>query len=129
MNIINNGNSFLLLKYRLTFAAGIKNKIDVMNAIIGKKELTVSNKNLSDALANQPKLQDDWVKLAFDIDQAVTDSIHEHSINPQNIEADIRKKLLPQMFALSKSVGGGMDQAKAIVEMIMQIMRVGLQGQ
>lgn len=50
MNIINNGNSFLLLKYRLTFAAGIKNKIDVMNAIIGKKELTVSNKNLSDAL-------------------------------------------------------------------------------
>ena len=45
MNIINNGNSFLLLKYRLTFAAGIKNKIDVMNAIIGKKELTVSNKN------------------------------------------------------------------------------------
>ena len=49
MNIINNGNSFLLLKYRLTFAAGIKNKIDVMNAIIGKKELTVSNKNLSDA--------------------------------------------------------------------------------
>ena len=50
MNIINNGNSFLLLKYRLTFAAGIKNKIDVMNAIICKKELTVSNKNLSDAL-------------------------------------------------------------------------------
>ena len=50
MNIINNGNSFLLLKYRLTFAAGIKNKIDVMNAIIGKKKLTVSNKNLSDAL-------------------------------------------------------------------------------
>ena len=50
MNIINNGNSFLLLKSCLTFAAGIKNKIDVMNAIIGKKELTVSNKNLSDAL-------------------------------------------------------------------------------
>ena len=24
MNIINNGNSFLLLKYRLTFAAGVK---------------------------------------------------------------------------------------------------------
>ena len=32
-------SAFLLLKYRLTFAAGIKNKIDVMNAIIGKKEL------------------------------------------------------------------------------------------
>lgn len=106
---------------------------DIPNDFAGNKHAQayfgVIKKNLSDALANQPKLQDDWVKLAFDIDQAVTDSIHEHSINPQNIEADIRKKLLPQMFALSKSVGGGMDQAKAIVEMIMQIMRVGLQGQ
>ena len=106
---------------------------DIPNDFAGNKHAQayfgVLKKNLSDALANQPKLQDDWVKLAFDIDQAVTDSIHEHSINPQNIEADIRKKLLPQMFALSKSVGGGMDQAKAIVEMIMQIMRVGLQGQ
>ena len=106
---------------------------DIPNDFAGNKHAQayfgVLKKNLPDALANQPKLQDDWVKLAFDIDQAVTDSIHEHSINPQNIEADIRKKLLPQMFALSKSVGGGMDQAKAIVEMIMQIMRVGLQGQ
>lgn len=106
---------------------------DIPNDFAGNKHAQayfgVLKKNLSDALANQPKLQDDWVKLAFDIDLAVTDSIHEHSINPQNIEADIRKKLLPQMFALSKSVGGGMDQAKAIVEMIMQIMRVGLQGQ
>lgn len=106
---------------------------DIPNDFAGNKHAQayfgVLKKNLSVALANQPKLQDDWIKLAFDIDQAVTDSIHEHSINPQNIEADIRKKLLPQMFALSKSVGGGMDQAKAIVEMIMQIMRVGLQGQ
>lgn len=50
MNIINNGNSFLLLKSCLTFAAGIKNKIDIMNTIIGKKEAVVSNKKLSDAL-------------------------------------------------------------------------------
>lgn len=46
-----------------------------------------------------PDLQADWVQRA-DIDQAVIDSVHEHSINPQNIEADIRKKLLPQMFCL-----------------------------
>ena len=50
MNIINNGNSFLLLKSCLTFAAGIKNKIDIMNTITGKKEAVVSNKKLSDAL-------------------------------------------------------------------------------
>lgn len=66
--------------------------------------------------------------LAFDIDKSVTESVAENSINPQNIEADIRKKLLPSMFALSKSVGGGMEQAKAIVEMIVQITRVGIRG-
>ena len=48
--------------------------------------------------------------------------------NPQNIEADIRKKLLPQMFRECKSIGSGMDQAKKIVEMIVQITRVGLNG-
>ncbi len=45
-------------------------------------------------------------------------SVAENSINPQNIEADIRKKLLPQMFRECKSIGSGMDQAKKIVEMI-----------
>ncbi len=44
------------------------------------------------------------------------------------IEADIRKKLLPQMFRECKSIGSGMDQAKKIVEMIVQITRVGLNG-
>ena len=88
----------------------------------------VLKKYLPEALANTPSLSDDWVALAFDIDKSVTASVAEHSINPQNIEADIRKKLLPQMFGLSKSVGGGIEQAKAIVEMIVQIMRVGLQG-
>ena len=33
-----------------------------------------------------------WVKVAFEIDQAVETSVAENSINPQNIEADIRKK-------------------------------------
>lgn len=106
---------------------------DIPNDFNGNKHAQayfgVLKKNLPNALANQPDLQADWVQLAFDIDQAVTDSVYEHSINPQNIEADIRKKLLPQMFGLSKSVGGGMEQAKAIVETIVQITRVGLQGQ
>lgn len=70
--------------------------------------------------------QDKWVKLAFDVDEAVDLSVAEHSINPQNIEADIRKKLLPLMFKECKAVGSGMDQAKRIVELIVQITRVGL---
>lgn len=71
---------------------------------------------------------DKWVKLAFEVDLAVDISVAENSINPQNIEADIRKKLLPMMFKECKAIGGGMDQAKKIVEMIVQITRVGLSG-
>ncbi|WP_157938259.1 hypothetical protein, partial [Acinetobacter junii] len=41
-------------------------------------------------------------------------------------EADIRKKLLPMMFKECKAIGSGMDHAKKIVEMIVQITRVGL---
>ena len=69
-----------------------------------------------------------WIKLAFEIDQAVETSVAENSINPQNIEADIRKKLLPRMFQECKAIGGGMDQAKKVVEMVVQITRVGLSG-
>lgn len=70
--------------------------------------------------------QEKWIKLAFEVDQSVETSVVENSINPQNIEADIRKKLLPLMFRECKSVGGGMDQAKSIVELIVQITRVGI---
>lgn len=74
------------------------------------------------------QVQDKWVALAFKIDDAVTQSVAENSINPQNIEADIRKKLLPMLFKESKDVGAGMDQAKKLVERIVQITRVGLNG-
>ena len=72
--------------------------------------------------------QDKWVQLAFTVDASVNVSVNENSINPQNIESDIRKKLLPMMFGECKSIGGGMDQAKKIVEMIVQIVRIGLSG-
>ncbi|HLU00032.1 MAG TPA: type I restriction endonuclease subunit R, partial [Burkholderiaceae bacterium] len=74
------------------------------------------------------QVQDKWVRLAFDIDEAVTQSVAENSINPQNIEADIRKKLLPMLFKEAKSIGAGMDQAKKLVERIVQNTRVGLNG-
>ncbi|UTW03057.1 type I restriction endonuclease subunit R [Amphritea atlantica] len=72
--------------------------------------------------------QEKWIKLAFTIDESVETSVAENSINPQNIEADIRKKLLPMMFKECKAIGGGMDQAKAIVEWVVQVTRVGLSG-
>lgn len=89
----------------------------------------IFKKVLSEALAvMDQQVQDKWIKLAFEIDQAVEIAVTENSINPQNIEADIRKKLLPRMFQECKAIGGGMDQAKKIVEMVVQITRVGLNG-
>lgn len=67
-----------------------------------------------------------WIDLAFTIDNLVNTAVAEHSINPQNIEAEIRKKLLPIMFKACRDVGAGMDQAKAIVDLVVQITRVGL---
>lgn len=75
---------------------------------------------------SDPKVQDKWVQLAFDIDKVVETAVAENSINPHNIEAEIRKQLLPLMFKECKAVGGGMDQAKNIVETVVQIIRVGL---
>ena len=69
-----------------------------------------------------------WVQLAFEIDSVVEKAVAENSINPQNIEADIRKQLLPVLFKECKAVGSGMNQAKAVVEWVIQITRVGLSG-
>ncbi|MCE2746803.1 MAG: type I restriction endonuclease subunit R [Burkholderiales bacterium] len=106
---------------------------DIPNAFAGNRHAQayfgVFKKVLPEALAVlDQQAQDKWVKVAFEIDLAVETSVAENSINPQNIEADIRKKLLPRMFQECKAIGGGMDQAKKIVEMIVQITRVGLNG-
>lgn len=106
---------------------------DIPDAFAGNRHAQayfgVFKKTLPEALGVvDQQIQDKWVKVAFEIDQAVEISVAENSINPQNIEADIRKKLLPRMFQECKAIGGGMDQAKKIVEMIVQITRVGLSG-
>ncbi|MDN2659659.1 type I restriction endonuclease subunit R [Neptunomonas sp. CHC150] len=106
---------------------------DIPDAFAGNRHAQayfgVFKKVLPEALAVlDQQVQDKWVKVAFEINQAVETSVAENSINPQNIEADIRKKLLPRMFQECKAIGGGMDQAKKIVEMIVQITRVGLNG-
>jgi len=106
---------------------------DIPDAFAGNRHAQayfgVFKKVLPEALAViDSQVQDKWINVAFEIDQAVETSVAENSINPQNIEAEIRKKLLPRMFQECKTIGGGMDQAKRIVEMIVQITRVGLNG-
>lgn len=62
-----------------------------------------------------------FVEEAFAIDEVVKTAVAEHSLNPQDIEAEIRKALLPQLFGLI-----GLEKAKEISERVVQITRVGL---
>jgi len=63
----------------------------------------------------------DYIDLAFKIDEITVKAVAEHSVNPQNIEAEIRRGLLPLLF---KQLG--MDTAKDYIEKAIHIMRVGL---
>ena len=58
---------------------------------------------------------------ALAMDGIVRNAVAENSLNPQNIEAAIRKALLPLLFAAL-----GLDNAKAVVEQVIQITRIGL---
>ncbi|VAX07875.1 Type I restriction-modification system, restriction subunit R [hydrothermal vent metagenome] len=60
---------------------------------------------------------------ALAIDEVVNQAVAEHSLNLANIEAEIRKKLLPKLFKLT-----GMDKAKEIIEDVIHITRIGLSG-
>ena len=65
--------------------------------------------------------QERFTALALNIDTVVRNAIAENSLNPQSIEATIRKNLLPQLFEVM-----GLDSAKAVVEQVVQITRIGL---
>lgn len=61
------------------------------------------------------------VQQSLAIDVVVKDAVAENSLNPQNIEAAIRKGLLPLLFGSL-----GLDNAKQVVEQVIQITRIGL---
>ncbi|MEJ8845259.1 HsdR family type I site-specific deoxyribonuclease [Variovorax rhizosphaerae] len=63
----------------------------------------------------------DLLQQAVRMDATVRDAVAEHSLNPQNIEAAIRKGVLPMLFTAL-----GLDDAKAVVEQVIQITRMGL---
>lgn len=69
-----------------------------------------------------------WVELAFSVDQIVELAVAENSINPANIEAAIRKGLLPKVFSECKSSGFEMDTANRFIEHVIQIVRVERNG-
>ncbi|MEQ8287869.1 HsdR family type I site-specific deoxyribonuclease [Thalassospira sp.] len=63
----------------------------------------------------------DYAETAIKIEKVVRSAVAEHSLNPQNIEAEIRKALLPELFDLM-----GLDKAKEVIEQVIAVTRIGL---
>lgn len=71
-----------------------------------------------------PRVPEEWseyVDLARHIDTVVNHEVAQHSVNPANLEAAIRKALLPLIFKRL-----GMDHARAVLDHVIQIVRVGI---
>ena len=62
-----------------------------------------------------------FAEAALDIDGMVQTSVAENSLNPANVEAAIRKTVLPRLFALT-----GLDLARAITDQVVETARLGL---
>jgi len=67
--------------------------------------------------------EDECFNSAMLIDEIVTGAVAEFSINPQEIENQIKRKLLPVLF---KTIG--MDKAKVVIADVVQITRLGVAG-
>ncbi|MGL4225720.1 MAG: type I restriction endonuclease subunit R [Vibrio sp.] len=74
-------------------------------------------------VTENPLSEQECFDFAMKIDEIVTVAVAEFSINPSEIENQIRRALLPILF---KAVG--MDKAKAIITDIIQITRLGVAG-
>lgn len=61
------------------------------------------------------------IQQAREIDDIVQRAVAEHSLSPQDIEAAIRKALLPRLFGVM-----GLDKAKEAIDQVIQVTRVGL---
>jgi len=79
--------------------------------VLGDEAFAALNAQAADRLVQQ----------SLAIDAVVKDAVAENSLNPQNIEAAIRKGLLPLLFGSL-----GLDKAKQVVEQIVHITRLGL---
>jgi len=70
-----------------------------------------------------PISEQECFDFSMQIDEVVTAAVAEFSINPSEIENQIRRVLLPILFKVV-----GMDKAKAIITDIIQITRLGVAG-
>ena len=59
------------------------------------------------------------VRECFHVDEVVRDAVSAHSLNPQGMEKEIRKTLLPRLFGIV-----GLADAKKIIERVIHIARV-----
>lgn len=75
---------------------------------------------MGNAVANGDE-QKEFIQAALDMEKSVESAIAENSLNPANIEAAIRKALLPRLFGLT-----GLDKAKFITEKVVEVTRIGL---
>jgi type I restriction enzyme R subunit len=87
-------------------------------AYYGAFRLTLGDKHFEGLSAEEQK---GFIDDAMLIDETVRGAVAEHSLSPQNIEAAIRQALLPHLFERI-----GLDDAKKVIERIIQITRVGL---
>lgn len=66
---------------------------------------------------------EEWlVRESLHIDAVVQEAVATHSINPANVEAAIRKALLPRYFREL----GGLDKATELVDKIVEVVRLGV---
>ncbi|TWC41518.1 type I restriction enzyme R subunit [Pseudomonas sp. SJZ079] len=92
-----------------------------VQAYFGAFKLLLDEHRLPLGEADTPK----WVALAEQTDAIVGQAVAEFSINPLNIEAAVRQKLLPLYFMALKALGLGMDQVQALVEQVVLVVRAG----
>ena len=64
--------------------------------------------------------EEQQVAEAYAIDTIVNTAVAENSLNPQNIEAQIRQGYFPRLFSLLN-----LDDAKAMMEQIIDIVHKG----
>lgn len=65
--------------------------------------------------------RESYINTALEIERDVRVAVAENSLNAQNIEAAIRKTLLPKLFNLV-----GLDQAKQVIDQVVNVTRIGL---
>jgi len=93
-------------------------------ALAGKRHPTayfgIIRLAVGDARALGPEI-DAFAATALDIDAMVQNAVAENSLNPANVEAAVRKALLPRLFPLV-----GLDVARTVTDQVVEVTRAGL---